>query len=254
MLLRLLGSGRGRLPSRAVFSVAGMLLAMLGALGLVGARLLFSGVPLARDLTEHAFFYFYQLLGASLAFGVFGFLIGMRVDALRRRRDWYREKADRDDLTGLLAPTAFRRALEGLAEDARQHFETLAILLLGVEGLSGSESERGAATTRAVLLHLASVARKIGGSEAVVGRWGGMEIALLLRNTNYPAAKEVAASLRDAAAERPVMAAGGRTFWIPSIGGVAGSPSASGDVLLRRAQEALQEALRTEGRIVLREA
>lgn len=246
--------GLGRLPARAVFSLAGMLLAVLGALGLAGARVLFSGHSLAQDFSEHAFFYFYQLLGASLAFGIFGFLIGLRVDALRQRRDWYREKAARDDLTGLLAPTALRRMLEAAVDTTQRQRVPLALLLLGVEGLPGSESARGAATTRAVLLHLASVARKAGGDGAIVGRWGAMQIALIVVDCNFLDATEAARALRDDASQRPVMAAGGRTFWVPSVGGVAGVPTASAEVLLRRAQEALQEALRTEDRIALRDA
>jgi diguanylate cyclase (GGDEF)-like protein len=246
--------GGGKAPARIVFGLVGVALGILGPAGLILLRLLFSDVSLGADLRAHAFFYLYQLIGASLAFGGFGLFLGYRVDALRKRRDWYREKADHDDLTGLLAPKAFRRLLDQAISDAERRSDPLTVLLIGVEGLRDSENERGPAATRALMLHVAWAARKAAGSDAVVGRWGGVELALLVTGVNFRAARELAAAVRDAIGDRPVVDAGGRTYWAAIVGGAAGVPTVSGDALLAKAQAALREAREDEECIAIREA
>src|SRR5512135_3638380 len=72
-------------------------------------RVFVERVPWRTELREHAYFYTFALGGTTLLLALFGGSIGGKIDALRRRRDWYRDKSRHDDLTGFLTPTAFRQ-------------------------------------------------------------------------------------------------------------------------------------------------
>ncbi len=205
-----------------------------------------------RDLADNQFFYLYELIGSAVVFGLFGFVLGVRVDRLRGRRDWYREKADHDDLTGFLSHTAFRREVASAVDSAREAREPLAILLVAAGPLPGTETDRGSHSTKAVLLHVAAAVRHVCRIEYTVGRWGGLELGLLLPSSDPFEAEELARDLKARVLDRPVFDSGNRTFWQLTVGGVAGVPALPGDRLLARAQDALGEAHRSkEGTVIL---
>ena len=229
---------------------SGVLLGLLAPVGLFVLRVAIHKVG-AQDLDEHRFCYLYELVGSATVFGLFGLVLGIRMDRLRTRRNWYREKADHDDLTGFLSHTAFRREVARAAESAREAGQPLAILLVAAGALPGFETVRGAHSTKSVLLHVAAAARHACGKESIVGRWGGFELAILLPPGDVFDAEELARSLRDRVADRPVFDGGIREFWQVTIGGVAGRPTVATDVLLDRAQGALRDAHRSGQGIVI---
>ena len=245
------GDGSRRFRSRIVSAAAGIVLGSLAPVGSLVLRVVLQGAGL-EDLREHSFFYLYELIGSAVVFGAFGFALGARMDRIRGRRDWYRDKADHDDLTGFLSHTAFRREVARSAEACCEAREPFAVLLIAAGPLPGSETDRGSHSTKAVLLHVAAAVRHVCRAEHAVGRWGGLELAVLLPGSDPFAAEDLARDLKARVLDRPVFDAGNRTFWQLTIGGVAGVPTLPADRLLLRAQDALGEAHRSkEGTVIL---
>jgi len=205
-------------------------------------------VPWRGELREHAFFYAFAFAGTTVLLALFGAVVGGRIDALRLRRDWYRDKARHDDLTGFLAPSAFRQALARIAEDARGARTPIALLLASVEGAAGAEAEHGSGLTKAILLHVAAAVRRVAPPDAIVSRWGGLEIAILLPNADFRL-DELPQRLCDRIGERPVLDAGSRIFCRATVGGYYGVPAIPADRIVLQAQDALAEVHRKGGRV-----
>lgn len=234
--------GRRQRSSGAMYLAGAMGLALAATAGSLLLRLATAHVPFRADVREHAVFYAYEFVGASVVFGIFGWIVGARLDRARRRRDWYRDKAEHDDLTGFLTPSAFRRAV-ALALTSGDIRAPIAVLLATVEGLQGSEREHGSGLTKAVLLHVAAAVRHVAPPDAVVSRWGGLEIAILLPDPSYDL-DSLPQRLSERIAERPVLGSGTRFFCKAKVGGYIGPGNLAPERILLRAEEALAEAHR----------
>jgi len=241
-------SPRVRGPARARFAMAGAALGWIVPTAAFFLRILAENIPWRVELREHGYQYAFAFGGTTLLLSLFGGIVGGRIDALRRRRDWYRDKARRDDLTGFLAPSAFRQALARIAEDARGARTPIALLLASVEGAAGAEAEHGSGLTKAILLHVAAAVRRVAPPDAIVSRWGGLEIAILLPNADFRL-DELPQRLCDRIGERPVLDAGSRIFCRATVGGYYGVPTIPADRIVLQAQDALAEVHRKGGRV-----
>lgn len=228
-----------RKSARVSFALVGLLAGLALPAATIALRFAVSHADFSPDVFAHRVFYLSEVVAAAVIGAAFGSVAGARLDAVRNRRDWYREKSDHDDETGLLAPSAFRRALGGAIERARSSRQPMTLLLIGIEGIAGAENERGPQLTRAVLLHAASAIRHVCSPADPVGRRGGVEIAVVLDDCNSHAAERVAFAIQERIADRPVLDAGNRTSWKGLAAGVSGIPEATAETLLHRAQEAL---------------
>ncbi len=206
-------------------------------------RVVVEKVPWRTELREHAYFYVFALAATTMLLALFGGSIGGTIDALRRRRDWYRDKSRHDDLTGFLTPSAFRQELSRAIERARETRTPLAVLLASVDGVPETEAEHGSGLTKAILLHVAAAVRRAAPPDAIVARWGGLELAILLPNAGFRM-DDVPQRLCERIGERPVLDARRRFFCKPRIGGYYGIPTLPPERILTQAQAALAEVHR----------
>ncbi|HET9793220.1 MAG TPA: diguanylate cyclase [Thermoanaerobaculia bacterium] len=237
-----------RRSARANFALAGAALGWVVPAAALLARVLIGKVAWRVEIREHAFFYAFAFAATTVLLALFGAVAGSRIDRVRRRRDWYRNKSRHDDLTGFLVPSAFRQALSHVIDEARAEQAPIALLLLAVDGAAGSEAEHGSGLTKSILLHLAAAVRRIAPPDAILARWGGLEIAILLPSAQFRL-DELPQKLCEQIAERPVFDAGSRIFCKARVGGYYGVPVLSADRIVLQAQDALAEVYRKGGRI-----
>ncbi|HWC64886.1 MAG TPA: GGDEF domain-containing protein [Thermoanaerobaculia bacterium] len=234
---------RRRTSARVLYLAGALILALAATAIALGLRVLTAPVPLREDLRDHGIFYAYGFVGATAVFAVFAWIAGGRLERLRERRDWYRQKAQHDDLTRFLTPSAFRQevARAVASHDSRT---VIAVLLLTVNGLADFERRYGSGMSKAVLLHVAAAVRSVAPPDAVISRWGGLEIAILLPNPGYDL-DALPRHLCDRIAERPVFDSGTRFTCRASVGGYVGPSNLPSEKIILKAEEALAQAHRS---------
>ena len=83
---RLEGKGsRPRIRASWSYALTGVLLSLGAPLGALAIRILGGVSDIPAELSEHRFFYQYELIGSSLVFGLAGWLVGRRADRYRPR-------------------------------------------------------------------------------------------------------------------------------------------------------------------------
>ncbi|MCJ2181676.1 diguanylate cyclase [Novosphingobium sp. 1949] len=112
--------------------------------------------------------------------------------------------ADRDYLTGVLNRRAFTARAEAEIQRSRRHARKLSLLLIDVDHFKQVNDRHGHLAGDAVLVAIARSIDSAARREDLVGRMGGEEFAVLLPETGYAGAIEVAERLRAAIAETPV--------------------------------------------------
>jgi diguanylate cyclase (GGDEF)-like protein len=175
----------------------------------------------------------------------FGYLPQSEIDLATRLF----ENATRDHLTGVLNRGSFLERLQqeiALGQLQELHF---CLVLLDVDYFKKVNDTYGHPAGDAVLKHLASVLRSHCRFEDIVGRFGGEEFIVLVRNSQRDAAKEMAERLREAVSNE--------SFWVPrddeevelmvtvSLGLAAWNRQLSQDQIVARADEALYKAKQT---------
>jgi diguanylate cyclase (GGDEF)-like protein len=119
-----------------------------------------------------------------------------------------------------------RAALEQLAAmllaGARRTGEPLSAVVFDVIGLQAINNRHGLAEGDRLLRRLAAAVRTKVREEDLVGRWGGDELAVMLRNTAPDVARRVAERLLMGLESRPFELAAGGTLRIAASAGVAG--------------------------------
>jgi GGDEF domain-containing protein len=236
-------SGAHPRSSSASYLAWALVLALATTAASILLRVATGSGPMLENLRAESGFYGREWLGVSVVFGVSAWIAGKRLDRARGRRDWYRGKAQHDDLTGFLSPSAFRQAIAASVASAGGR-APLAVLLATVEGLHGVERERGSGLTKAALLHVAAAVRYVAPPDTIISRWGGMEIAMLLPTPGLDL-DGVPQRLAERIAERPVLDAGNRIFFRSVVGGYFGPGNLPPERILLKAEEALIEAHRT---------
>lgn len=152
--------------------------------------------------------------------------------------------ANRDELTGVMNRRGFEAVFRRELERAGRYGHPTALLLLDVDHFKQVNDTHGHPAGDVVLQAVAE--EVVGAVRGVdrVGRWGGEEFAVLLPETDLPAAARVAERIRYLVERRVVDTPAGRIAVTVSIGlAVASSEEASarGEVLAR-ADTALYEA------------
>ncbi len=188
-----------------------------------------------------------QVLFQSLTLGV-GFLLAIlggrnrdqqdrALDALQRQLE---SLAMTDELTGCLNQRAFTVALQREVGHAARYGHALSLLLIDIDHFKGINDRHGHLVGDAVLRKLGLILRRTARETDCVGRPGGDELALLIPETDGPAALMLAERLRQQvhSAVLPI----GITLSI----GICAMPSTQEPAaeLFRRADEALYAAKR----------
>ena len=233
------GNGRRpRIPAAWTYAVAGILLGMGAPVGAFAIRAL-GGVPVPSvELSEHGFFYAYQLIGSCLVFGVAGWLVGRRADRYRSGRDLYRDLAEHDALTKLANARAFLEHQRRAVAHAARYHEPLSLLLLDIDRLKEINDTLGHAAGQEALIAVARVLQACKREEDMAARWGGDEFAVLMRGADEVAARQQANRILDRLRAEPPLLAGRKRPVSVTIG-VATSRNGSADTLFQRADLAL---------------
>jgi diguanylate cyclase (GGDEF)-like protein len=150
---------------------------------------------------------------------------------------------DRDGLTGILNRSAFmRRAETAIAESKRQP-ESTALVMLDLDYFKAVNDRHGHLAGDQVLRTFGRFLMNSVRPGDDVGRYGGEEFALLLRNISPADAQHLVTRLLDEFGRAPFRGSGGQTFFVTFSAGVAMLDDSSDlNEWLRRADEVLYVA------------
>jgi diguanylate cyclase (GGDEF)-like protein len=203
------GNGRApRMPAACTYALIGLFLGLGAPAGALAIRILGGVSDVSRELTEHEFFYRYQLAGSCAVFGLGGWFVGRRADRYRAGRDRYRDLAEHDSLTLLANGRAFLDHYRRALEHAARYREPLALLLIDLDELKAINDSLGHAFGDAALQHIAAVLRESKREDDMAARWGGDEFALLLQGADEAAARRQAEAILARLRARPLRAIG----------------------------------------------
>ena len=155
-----------------------------------------------------------------------------------------RQLATRDELTGLLNRREFDRIIEEEQERARRFSDPLSLLMIDVDHFKAINDSHGHPVGDIVLRE---IARRMGTRIRTidkVARFGGEEFAVLLVQTDRPAAVEVACRICAEIEREPVIASPDLAIRVTASVGVALLPDDAEDAagLVAAADKALYEA------------
>jgi diguanylate cyclase (GGDEF)-like protein len=153
-------------------------------------------------------------------------------DELRAANEELIRHAGTDPLTGLANRRALEAELRRLCSRSARHGRPLAVALVAVDGDEPDDE--------LVTLGAGRLARRLR-QEDVLGRWDHATFALLAPDTDAAGAAALAEALRAVVAEAPFALAGGDRGLTLSLG-VAGFAGDRPEVLMARAQAALERA------------
>lgn len=222
--------------------VYALLTAVAAVLGLLLIRAAFSFVPsLTFEFFTNRFTYIYVFVATALVFTVLGYILGRRIDELRRL-------STTDALTGLANRRAFQVRLRDEWRRARRYTTPLSLLVIDIDGLKRINDERGHAAGDQVLR---TAARAMNAAMRVTdfgARWGGDEFAIVAPNTIRQSAQQLAQRLLGHVSEQARAHDAAVTISV----GVAtlepqNNPAATVEWLLNAADSALYHA-KSEGR------
>ena len=223
--------------------LAGALLTAAAAVvGLLLIRQTFSFVPsLTLELFRNRLTYVYVFVATATVFMVLGYILGRRIDELRRL-------STTDTLTGLANRRAFQVRLRDEWQRARRYESPLSLLLIDIDGLKRINDEGGHAAGDDVLraaAHAINVTMRVTDFGA---RWGGDEFAIVAPSTISQSAQHLAQRLLRHVSEHatghgaPVTISVGVATFEPK-----GQPPFTTEQLLKAADVALYHA-KSEGR------
>jgi diguanylate cyclase (GGDEF)-like protein len=197
---------RKRRADRSKASSYALLGAVLGQGAPIGAALLQTAVaggsPLAH-VAQHALLYGYMSVSTSIAFGLFGFLLGASADGLLRRRRALRHVNRRlkwlsevDGLTGVLNRRAIQMRLQVELKRAQRDGGAVALLMLDLDRFKRVNDTFGHAVGDRVLRRVGRYLRRMARATDSVGRIGGEEFLAVLPATGIAEAQSFAERLR----------------------------------------------------------
>lgn len=126
-----------------------------------------------------------------------------RIAELEEARQRLQHLAERDGLTGLYNHRAIHTRLESLIQDNPE--QTLAIILMDMDGFKQLNDTYGHPTGDKALRHLADSLRQTCPDTALVGRCGGDEFLIVLPGMNAESARELAHRIREELAHAPFL-------------------------------------------------
>jgi diguanylate cyclase (GGDEF)-like protein len=229
---------RPRIRACWTYTLTGVLLSLGAPLGALAIRILGGVSDIPAELSEHRFFYQYELIGSSLVFGLAGWLVGRRADRYRSGRDLYRDLAEHDDLTALANARAFAAHQRRAAEHSARYREPLSLLLLDVDQLKAINDTLGHKAGGAALVRVAEVLNECKREDDLAARWGGDEFALLMCGADVVAARRQAESIVERLRTRPLRV-GTRERPISVTIGISTSVGGNARDLFDRADRAL---------------
>jgi diguanylate cyclase (GGDEF)-like protein len=228
------------MQKRFVYALTAGLLSSGAPAGLLGGRLAKKqggGVSLPemrRDITDEYASYVYVGATTAVIFGMCGYLLGRKVDALA-------QLSETDSLTGLLNARGFSVRLCDELKRSHRYREPLTLMFFDLDGLKDINDRYGHRAGSTALRKAASVIRSELRETDVAARWGGDEFTLIAQKTGAETGIALADRIRRRIADR--MAAWPLTA---SVGVATANPqnpaALKATALLREADLAMYEA------------
>jgi len=158
------------------------------------------GGPFVRGSANESLLLLQAFLGASAVMTlIVAAVVAERTEAV----DQLRQLAVRDPLTGLANYREFVRVLEGEIERSGRTARPFAVVLLDLDGLKRINDRYGHIVGSSALLRVAEVLRASSRAVDTAARFGGDEFALVLPETQGPAAFQVSERVRSGVAADP---------------------------------------------------
>ena len=229
------------MEKRFAYALTAGLLSSGAPAGLLGVRLARrqgGGVSLPqarRHVADERASYLYVGATTAVIFGVCGYLLGRKVDALA-------QLSHTDSLTGLLNARGFSVRLADELKRSRRYRDPLTLLFLDLDGLKRINDRHGHRAGSMALRKVARVIRSELRETDVAARWGGDEFTLIAQKTGVETGMALAERIRrrieDRMAKWPLTASVGIATAELSRTSAALEPNA----LLREADLAMYEA------------
>ena len=191
-------------------------------------------VPLLMSADHDWQYPIYSALGGvPLAYGLFSSLVLFKMQVLLLHRDQaqlmmrmseLKEMASRDEMTGLHNRRHFYEVAEQELAAAQQRRDTLAILLLDLDGLKAINDEYGHGVGDVVIMKLAQVITKHIRTTDVAARLGGDEFGVVMQGTDKRGAFALARRLWEEMERSPMYEEGETRLVVTVSIGVAGYP------------------------------
>lgn len=171
--------------------------------------------------------------GVPLAYGLFSSLVLFRMQVLllhrhqaqlMMRMSELKEMASRDEMTGLHNRRHFYEVAEQELVKAQERRDTLAILIMDLDGLKAVNDEYGHGVGDVVITRLAQVITKHIRTTDVAARLGGDEFGVVMQGTDKRGAFALARRLWEEMERSPMYEDGGTRLMVTVSIGVAGYP------------------------------
>lgn len=211
-----------------LFAFLGLVFGVCAPLGAI-LLLWFSPHPALRlpsfiveEWQDHLFFFIYMLVGTSLAFAVFGYLLGRNADDLLGQNKVLSDEVLTDPLTGL---GNHRFLHETFQIEFRKHITTLAPLscfMMDLDHFKKVNDTCGHPFGDTVLKHFAGLVKKSIREGDTATRYGGEEFLCILPNCGKEEALAVAERIRHATECFPFAHDGKKVRVTVSVGTVTG--------------------------------
>jgi len=195
---------------------------------------------------NNLFFFTYMLVGSSVVFACFGFVLGRRADDLVQKNILLSDEVLTDSLTGL---GNHRFLHEVFQIEFRKHVATrqpLSCLMMDLDRFKKVNDRYGHPFGDYVLRHFAGLVKKSIREGDTATRYGGEEFLCILPNCDAPEALAVAQRIRRSTEDYPFLHGEKRVSVTVSIGTVTGYQKAGTNYrhLIGMADQALYEAKR----------
>jgi len=189
------------MQKRFTYALAAGVLSSGAPAGLLGVRLTrkpCDGISLQRvrrHITDERASYLYVGATTAVIFGMFGYLLGRRVDALA-------QLSETDSLTGLLNARGFSARLGDELKRSRRYREPLTLLFFDLDGLKDINDRHGHRAGSMALRRAARIIRSELRETDVAARWGGDEFTLIAQKTGAETGMALADRIRRRIADR----------------------------------------------------
>ena len=151
--------------------------------------------PAPRHITDERASYLYVGATTAIIFGMFGYLLGRKVDTLAHL-------SETDSLTGLLNARGFSMRLGEELKRSRRYREPLTLLFFDLDGLKDINDRHGHRAGSMALRKASRVIRSELRETDAAARWGGDEFTLIAQKTGAQTGVALADRIRRRIAER----------------------------------------------------
>jgi diguanylate cyclase (GGDEF)-like protein len=242
----------GIMRNSYLFAFLGLILGICAPLGAI-LLLWFSPHPalqlpyfILEEWQDHLFFFTYMLVGTSLVFAAFGFILGRKEDDLVGENKVLSDEVLTDPLTGL---GNHRFLHETFKIEFRKHMSTrspLSCFMMDLDHFKKVNDTYGHPFGDYVLKHFADLVKKSIRQGDTATRYGGEEFLCILPNCDKEEARAVAERIRQATERYSFVHNGEKVKVTVSVGTVTGYQRSGSNYrnLIVVADEALYQAKR----------